>query len=204
VHLIRGKVARVTNIPVADEEKDKLVVIGENTLTGQRLRVPVDMVILSTGLACNDDVIPLSRLIKVATDKDGFFLEKHPKLAPVETASDGIFIAGCCAGPKDIPETVASAQAASSQALKLICKGSVEVPGATGYIDPDVCAGCKVCISQCVYNAIEFDEKRNVSVINEVLCKGCGACAAVCPNGAAQARHFNSKQIFNEIDGVLE
>ena len=203
VHLIRGKVAQVTNIAINDEEKDKLIVIGENTLTGQRMRVPVDMVILSTGLESQEDVIDMSRLVKVAVDKDGFFLEKHPKLAPVETASDGIYIAGCCAGPKDIPETVASAQAASSQSLKLISKGKVEVQGATGYIDPELCAGCKICISNCTYNAIDFDEKKKVSVINEVVCKGCGTCAAVCPSGAARARHFDGKQVLNEIDGVL-
>lgn len=203
VHFIRGKVAQVTNIPINDEEKGKLIVVGENTLTGQRVRVPVDMVILSTGIECNDDVIDISRLVKVATDKDGFFMEKHPKLAPVDTANDGIYIAGCCAGPKDIPETVVSAQAASSLSLKLISKGKVEVPGATGYIDPELCAGCKICIANCAYNAIDFDEKKKVSVVNEVVCKGCGTCAAVCPSGAAKARHFNGKQILSEIDGVL-
>ncbi len=203
VHLIRGKVAQVTTIPITDDEKDKLVVICENTLTGQRLRVPVDMVILSTGLESNKDVQELSRMVKVATDKDGFFIEKHPKLAPIETASAGIFIAGCCSGPKDIPETVAAAQAASSLALKLIAKGKVGIEGTTAWIDPDRCAGCKLCISICPYTAIEFDEKKNISVVNEVLCEGCGTCAAACPNGAAQARHFKDQQIFDEIEGIL-
>ena len=203
VHLIRGKVAQVTNVPVTDDEKGKLVVIGENTLTSKRIRVPVDMVILSTGLESNSDVAALSRLVKVATDKDGFFIERHPKLAPIETASAGIFIAGTCAGPRDIPETVASAQGASSLALKLISKGKVEVEAATAWIDDELCAGCKLCISMCPYKAIEFNEGKKISTINEVLCKGCGTCAATCPSGAAQARHFKDEQILDEIEGIL-
>jgi len=203
VHLIRGKVARVTNIPLTDDEKGKLVVIAENTLTGQRIRVPVDMVVLSTGLERQDDVVNISRLVRVSTDKDGFFLEKHPKLAPVDTANDGIYITGCCVGPKDIPDTVASAQAAACLSLKLIAKGKVEVPGLTGKIDPELCAGCKICIANCAYNAIEFDERKKISRVNEVVCKGCGTCAAVCPSGAAKAIHFKDRQIMEEIDGVL-
>lgn len=203
VHLIRGKVAQVTDVPVTDDEKGKLVVIGENTLTAQRVRVPVDMVILSTGIESNKDAADMSRLVKVATDKDGFFIERHPKMAPIETASAGIFIAGTCAGPRDIPETVASAQGASSLALKLISKGKVEIEAATAWIVEELCAGCKLCISMCPYKAIEFDEKKKISVINEVLCKGCGTCAATCPSGAAKARHFKDEQIFDEIEGVL-
>ena len=203
VHFIRGKVGSVTNIPLNDEEKGKLVVIAENTLAGKRLRVPVDMVILSTGLECSDGVTDMTRMLKLSIDKDGFFIEKHPKLAPTETATDGIYIAGCCSGPKDIPESVASAQATAAMALKLISKGKVEVEATTSWINEELCAGCKLCIGVCPYNAIEYDEEKGISILNEVLCKGCGTCAATCPNGAAMARHFNDQQILNEIEGVL-
>lgn len=203
VHFIRGKVGSVTDVPVNDEEKGKLVVIAENTLAGKRMRVPVDMVILSTGLECSEGVTDITRMLKLSIDKDGFFIEKHPKLAPTETASDGIYIAGCSSGPKDIPESVASAQATAAMALKLISKGKVEVEATTAWIDEDVCAGCKICVTVCPYNAIEYDEERKISVMNEVLCKGCGTCAATCPTGAARARHFNDRQILNEIEGVL-
>jgi heterodisulfide reductase subunit A len=124
-------------------------------------------------------------------------------LAPTETATDGIYIAGCCSGPKDIPESVASAQATAAMALKLISKGKVEVEATTSWINEEICAGCKLCISVCPYNAIEYDEEKGISILNEVLCKGCGTCAATCPNGAAMARHFNDQQILNEIEGVL-
>jgi heterodisulfide reductase subunit A len=204
VHFIRGKVGSVTDVPINDEEKGKLVVIAENTLAGKRLRVPVDMVILSTGLECSDGVTDITRMLKLSIDKDGFFIEKHPKLAPTETASDGIYIAGCSSGPKDIPESVASAQATAAMALKLISKGKVEVEATTAWIDEELCAGCKICVNVCPYNAIEYDEGKSISVINEVLCKGCGTCAATCPISASSARHFNDQQILNEIEGVLQ
>lgn len=204
VHFIRGKVGSVTNVPVNDEEKGKLVVIAENTLAGKRLRVPVDMVVLSTGLESSDGVTDITGMLKLSIDKDGFFIEKHPKLAPTETASDGIYIAGCSSGPKDIPESVASAQATAAMALKLISKGKVEVEATTAWIDEEACAGCKICVNVCPYNAIEYDEEKGISVMNEVLCKGCGTCAATCPIGAARARHFNDQQILNEIEGVLQ
>jgi heterodisulfide reductase subunit A len=203
VHLIRGKAATVSNIPINGEENGKLMVISENSLTGQRLRVPVDMVILSTGLEKSEGNGTLANKLKLSIDKDGFFIEKHPKLAPIETATDGIFVAGCCQGPKDIPDTVAQAQGAAALALKLISKGKVEVEGTSASIDPDLCAGCKLCISLCPYTAISFDEEKGISVVNEVLCKGCGTCVAACPNGASKALHFLDNQIFSEIEGVL-
>jgi heterodisulfide reductase subunit A len=202
VHLIRGKVGEVTDIAVTPEEQGKLVVVAEDTLVGSRLRVPVDMVVLSPGLSAHKDS-NIAQILKCAVDKNGFFIEKHPKLAPIDTATDGVFLAGCCQGPKDIPDTVAQSQAAAAKALALASRGVVEVEGRTAFIDPEVCAGCKLCISLCPYKAISFDAVKEVSVVNEVLCKGCGTCAAACPSGAAQARHFKDVHIFNEIEGVL-
>ncbi len=203
VHMIRGKVGEITDVALNDEEEGKLIVVAEDTLSKKRLRTPVDMVILSPGLAASESTGIIASLLKCSIDKDGFLIEKHPKLAPIDTASDGVFIAGCCQGPKDIPDTVAQAQAAGAKALQLLVKGEVEIEGAVACIDEDLCSGCKVCIALCPYNAIGFDEEKMISVVNEVLCKGCGTCAAACPSGAAQARHFNDRQIYKEIEGIL-
>ncbi len=203
VHLIRGKVGEITDIPANDEEQGKLIVVAEDTLIGKRLRVPVDMVVLSPGMSSPVSTRGVSSILKCALDKNGFFIERHPKLAPIDTATDGVYLAGCCQGPKDIPDAVAQAQAAAARALALASKGVVDVEVRTALIDADVCAGCKLCISLCPYTAISFDLEQGISAVNEVLCKGCGTCAAACPSGAARARHFDDVQIFNEIEGVL-
>ncbi|MGA7874668.1 MAG: 4Fe-4S dicluster-binding protein, partial [Desulfoferrobacter sp.] len=135
---------------------------------------------------------------------DGFFLEEHPKLGPMSTATDGIFLAGACQGPKDIPDAVSHASGAAAQALALATRGKVEISSTISWIDPDVCAGCQICIGLCAYSAIEFDERRRVSVVNDALCKGCGSCAGFCPSGAARVKHFTAKQVFAEIEALLD
>jgi heterodisulfide reductase subunit A len=161
------------------------------------------MVILSVALEPADGAEELARILGIAQDKDGWFIELHPKLAPVSTASDGIFLAGCCQGPKDIPDTVAQASAAAAEALSLIMRGKVEIESATSYIDPEICVGCMQCKSVCPYSAIDYDPSLGVCVVNEVLCKGCGLCAATCPNKAITLRHFKNEQIFSELEGIL-
>jgi heterodisulfide reductase subunit A len=133
-----------------------------------------------------------------------FFLEEHPKLGPLNTATDGVFLAGACQAPRDIPDTVAQASGAAAKALSLATRGKVQISPTISWIDPDVCAGCQTCIKLCAYSAIEFDERRGVSVVNEALCKGCGSCSGFCPSGAAQVRHFNERQVFAELEGVLD
>ena len=197
VTFIRGRPAEVV------EENGKLVIVGEDTLLGMNVRVPVDMVVLCTAMEPRGDVTEVARIFGIAQGQDGFFLEEHPKLGPVSTATDGVFLAGACQGPKDIPDAVSHASGGAAQALALAARGKVSISPTTSYIDPDVCIGCKVCINLCPYSAIEFDERRNVSVINEAMCKGCGSCAGYCPSGAAQIKHFNQTQLFNEIDGML-
>jgi heterodisulfide reductase subunit A len=129
-------------------------------------------------------------------------LERHPKLAPVNTFTDGIFIAGCCQGPRDIPDTVAQAGAAAAEAMVLIDKGYIEQEPNTAYIQPD-CSGCKSCIPLCPYTAIAFDATTQKAVINEALCKGCGTCVAACPSGSIGQNLFEDDEIFSEIDGLL-
>ncbi|MBC7317629.1 MAG: 4Fe-4S binding protein, partial [Chloroflexi bacterium] len=130
----------------------------------------------------------------------------HPKLAPVETATDGIFIAGACQGPKDIPDTVAQAGAAAAAALDMIDVGKVKLEPITSFIDEQMCSGCRICIGLCPYNAIEFVSLngRGVARVNEALCKGCGTCVAACAAGAATQRGFNDRQIYAEIEGALQ
>ena len=136
----------------------------------------------------------------------GFFTERHPKLAPAETAADGIFIAGACQGPKDIPDSVAQGGAAAVAALDMIDLGKVELEPITAFIDEEVCSGCRTCIGLCPYNAIEFVEQNGggVSKVNETLCKGCGTCVSACPSGAATQRGFIDRQIYAEIEGALQ
>ena len=201
---IRGKVAELTDQAQTAEEEGKLIAIGEDTLLGRRIRVPVDMVVLCMAMEARADTGAVGRIFGVNQGADGFFLEEHPKLAPLNTATDGVFLAGACQGPKDIPDTVAQASGAAAKALALSHRGVVEVPSAISWIDPDICAGCQVCIGLCPYGAIEYNPRRLISEVNEALCKGCGSCAAFCPSNAAQTRHFRPGQIMAELDGIFD
>jgi len=203
VNFIRGRVGEITDIAETPKEEGKLIVLCEDTLVRRKRRIPVDMVILSCALEPQPDADQIARTFSLSRKADGFFLEKHPKLDPVATMTDGVFIVGCCQGPKDIPDTVAQASAAAARALALISKGRVEIEAATAVVDEEHCAGCKICIDLCPYKAISFDEEKKVSRINEALCKGCGTCVAACPSGAITGRHFTTEQIMSEIEGVL-
>ncbi len=203
-NFIRGKVAEITDHAIQPQEEGKLIAIAEDTLLGARLRIAVDMVILCVAMEARRDAIEVGRIFGVNVGADGFFLEEHPKLGPLNTATDGVFLAGTCQSPKDIPDAVAQASGAASKALSLVTRGKVEVPATISWIDPDICAGCQTCIGLCPYSAIEFDERHAISFVNEALCKGCGSCAGFCPSGAVQVRHFNQKQIFAEFDGIMD
>jgi heterodisulfide reductase subunit A len=203
VNFIRGRAGEVTDVAETPEEKGRLVVLCEDTLIGRQRRLPVDMVILSNALEPRADAKEVAKLFSISRSRDGFFMEKHPKLDPVATTTDGVFVTGCCQGPKDIPDTVAQASAAAARVMAMICKGSVEIEAATAVIEEEFCSGCKTCISLCPYNAISFNEDKKVSVINEALCKGCGTCAAACPSGAITSRHFTVEQIMAQLEGVM-
>jgi len=200
---IRGRPAEVTNIAEKPEEEGKLVVQFEDTLIGLQRRLPVDMVILSVALEAQPDAEAVARLFSISRSADGFFLEKHPKLDPVATMTDGVFVTGCCQGPKDIPDTVAQASAAAAEVLAMIDKGKVEIEAATAIIDERICTGCQVCKLVCPYNAISFDEEKEVCQVNEALCKGCGACVGGCPSDAISLKHYTNEQILAEMEGML-
>ncbi|MCX7943789.1 MAG: CoB--CoM heterodisulfide reductase iron-sulfur subunit A family protein, partial [Deltaproteobacteria bacterium] len=187
----------------SEEDKKKLFVRTEDTLLKKTMWLPVDMVILCNAITPRHDAKELSRLLNVSIGKDGFFLEKHPKLAPVSTATDGIFLAGACQGPKDIPDSVAQASAAAAAAISLVQRNKVVIESATAFIFEELCSGCKLCNDICPFSAITFDEANNKSQVNDALCKGCGTCVSTCPSSAIKALHFTDKQIFAEIEGLL-
>jgi heterodisulfide reductase subunit A len=206
VNFIRGKVAKITDEALTDEEKGKLIVVGEDTLLGKLIRVPVDMVILCSALEARSDADNVARLFTLNRRADGFFLERHVKLDPVATPTDGVFIAGCCEGPRDVPDTVAQAEATAAKALSLISKGTVTLEAAVSTVDEAICQGCGRCEEVCTFHAPKVTAKDGtmVSVINETLCKGCGACAVVCPTGAISIKHFTQDEILAEVAALTE
>jgi heterodisulfide reductase subunit A len=183
----------------------KLKVSVIDVFTGKLTEELVDLVVLSTGMEPQSDQAETARIFGISLSPDGFFLEKHPKLAPVETATDGVFLAGTCQGPKDIPDSVAQGGAAAAAALSLMDAGQVTLEPFTAYIDQDRCSGCRTCEGLCPYGAIEMVPvgDKQLAHVNEVLCKGCGACAAACPAGAATQHGFTQPQILAEIEGAL-
>jgi heterodisulfide reductase subunit A len=203
VHFVRGRVAEVSNRPLHPSEEGKLVLRVEDTLAGFVRRVPVDMVVLSVGLEPQKDAGDVRRMFNIGCSSEGWFLERHPKLAPVSTFTEGIYIAGACQGPKDIPDCVAQAGAAAAEALALIDAQFVELEPYTVSVNEETCSGCKTCISLCPYHAISFAEDKHQAVVNEVLCKGCGTCAAACPSGSIRQNFFEDAEIFDEIEGVM-
>jgi heterodisulfide reductase subunit A len=130
-------------------------------------------------------------------------MELHPKLRPVDTATDGVYLAGCCQSPKDIADTVAQAKAAASSALIPLSLGKVRVESVACAIDPLLCSGCGLCADACIYGALNLDERRGIMTANQVVCKGCGACATACPSGAIVVKHFTLDQILAEVEAAI-
>ena len=200
VVMVRGRGAEVEVLP-----DGKLRVKGEDANLGRLVQVDVDMVVLSTAIEAQPDADRVASLFGLGRTPDGFFAEAHPKMRPVETNTDGIFLAGTAQGPRDVPDTVAHAGAAAAEALALMDAGEVIISPAISVVDEMLCSGCKTCIDLCPYSAITFVSKNGTGVakINEALCKGCGTCAAACPAGAITARHFTDRQILAQIEGLF-
>lgn len=192
---VRGKAGAIN----VEEEGEDLLVDCEDSLLGERISIPADMVILAPAIEPTSDANEIANKFTISTSEDGFFMERHPKLAPVNTMSDGIFLAGTCQGPKDIPDTVAQGAGAAEKAVAMIDAGILELEPYSSEIDEDICAGCKTCISVCPFDAAEFDEEEGVARIEGTLCKGCGTCVAACPSGAAHQYGFEDRQIAAEV-----
>ena len=188
----------------ADDKDDCEMLIEVNeALSGETIETPADLVILMVGMEAREDSDSIAHLVNISRDKDGWFIESHPKLDPVATTTDGIYIAGGCQAPKDIPDSVAQARAAAARILGRVAKGQLDIDAVYAEVDEDHCSGCRMCNELCPYSAIEYDEEKNRSNVISALCKACGACVAACPSGAIKARHFTDEQIFAEIEGVL-
>jgi len=164
--------------------------------------IDADLVVLATGIIPREDTKEFSRILNINQSADGFLLEAHPKLRPMDTFTDGIFLAGCCQSPKDIPDTVAQASGAAVRAAEPLAQGKVVVEAISAIVNEDICGGCRMCEDLCAYSALEFDTKKKVMTINDVICKGCGSCASACPTGAISMKHFNVQQILAQIGGI--
>lgn len=203
ITMIRGKAAEVTEGVWSDSGERSLLVRCEDTLIGKFREIPVDMAILCNAIEPRRDAGQIRKLFSISKSPDGFFLERHPKLDPTSTTTDGVYIAGCAQGPKDIPDTVSQASGAAARILSLIARGEVEIDPVRAMVQDEYCSGCRICNNLCPYGAIEFLEAKNISHVNEALCKGCGTCVAACPSSAMTGQGFTDAQILAELDGLL-
>lgn len=196
IQFIRGRPATVLENP------DKTLTIrAEDTLLGKVTEYDYDMVALSVGLQPPEGAEELRQTLALSKSADGFLMEAHPKLRPVDTLTDGVFLAGVAQGPKDIPDAVAQASGAAARAAIPMIKGEVEIEPIIAIVDEDVCGGCEVCLELCPFGAIErIDEKAHINI---ALCKGCGTCVAACPSGALDQQHFKTSQIFAQIEAAM-
>jgi heterodisulfide reductase subunit A len=200
VIMVRGRGAQVM------PDGDRLVVRAEDTDLGRPVNLPVDMVVLATAVVPSAGAGELAQKLHVTRDQDGFFLEAHPKLRPVDSNTDGIYLAGACQAPRDIPDTVAHASAAASQALGLLTQDYVEVVPTVAEVRTLHCVGCGLCVDVCPYGAPSLVENRGrmVAEINEALCKGCGLCVAGCRGKAISLRGFTDTQILTQLEALLQ
>lgn len=193
IKFVRGRPAEI----LEDQETKNLRMVVEDSLLGKVIEVNLDLVVLSVGMEPPRDVDVTQKLLGLSRSADGFFLEAHPKLRPVDTLIDGVYLAGTAQGPKDIPDVVAQGSAAASRASIPLSRREIEIEPIVATVDEDICIGCRICERVCDFGAIEI--KDRVARVNEALCKGCGSCAGGCPTGAIQIRHFKDDQIYPQI-----
>ncbi len=199
INYIRGRIAEVY-----ENNDNDIIIRAEDTLLQTLIELKVDMLVLSCGLVPRANSDEIASLLSIQKSGDGFFMEAHPKLKPVDTLTDGIFVAGVAQGPKDIPDTVAQAKGAASSAAALMSQGEVEIEPYYAIVIDHLCSGCKTCQSLCPFGAIDFDEFKKVAIVNPALCKGCGTCVAACPSGAMIQNHFATYQLNAMINVALK
>lgn len=208
VHYIRGLVGKV------DVHRDGTLHLTAGDLnSGRQIEMEPDLIVLAAAVTPSPDARRIAGLVTASIDNDGFYVEAHPKLRPVESPTAGIFLSGMCQGPKDIPETVAQAGAAAVKAIGLLAKDKLLTNPCTARCDEQRCSGCEICVQVCPYGAITAEDKtvvtlegvretRPVAVVNEALCQGCGACSAACPSGAMDLKGFTNREILAEVDAL--
>ncbi|RLG72667.1 MAG: heterodisulfide reductase [Methanobacteriota archaeon] len=186
--------------PRFDGEK----VFVKDLYTDLEIALPTDILVLSVSMRPNKDSVKLAeKLLKVHRTPEGYIAEKHPKLGPVETMVEGVYVAGCTTGPRRVDESIATALGAAAKAATLLTRDYIKTEPVVARIDEELCSGCRVCQALCPYEAIEYDPEKGVCRVLETLCKGCGACAAACPTSACEQQHFKKDQIFSAIDAAL-
>ncbi len=194
---LRGKASRII------ERDGRLEVWGADTLSGQAVRVPADLVVLAMAAVPSAGSDALARLMRVATDESGFFSEAHPKLRPVESPTAGIYLAGAGQFPKDIPETVAQAAGTAAKVLQLFAQDKMVAEPTVAVVDEKLCSGCGRCIEACPYDARELHPWKNLATVNAALCQSCGACAVACPNKATSIRNLAPGQVLAMVEAFL-
>jgi heterodisulfide reductase subunit A len=202
---IRGRVSKIY------QRGDKLIVKGADTLVGIQVEVEADMVVLATGITPRHDSKNLAGILSIPYDQFGFFTELHPKLAPIETVTSGIFLTGACQAPKDIPDTVASASGAAAKVASLFSSDEMSMEPLVSTIDTAVCSMCKACVEVCPYGAIQEEEitlrdgtKKKQLIVLESVCHGCGACVSTCRSSCIMLRGMTDEQIFDELMAVAQ
>jgi len=194
------------NLPKLVSEKDKVVVKVFSPLLNEEVTLKADLLVLSTPLVLTEGVRELSQILKVPLGSDGFFMEAHVKLRPVDFATDGIYVCGTAQGPKDIPESIVQAYAVASRAAIPMALRKVRTGAITASVDEELCIRCGRCEEVCEFNAITVEEVESGKMtarVNEILCKGCGVCSVACPTGAITMRHFTNKQVYAMLDAML-
>ncbi len=184
-------------------DENNLLVTVQDHILQKDINIEAQLLALNTATLPNSNARELAQLYKVPVNDDGFYLEAHMKLRPVDFATEGVFLCGLAHSPKFIDETIAQAKAAAQRATGVLVQDKLTSEGAISYVDPDYCVGCKICVGLCPYKAISFNENKKVAEITDVLCKGCGVCASACPTGACSIKNFKSEQIFAEIAAIL-
>ena len=195
---VRGKVATIY------QDQDKMIVRGMDTISGKRIEVEADLVVLAMGMVPSFNARDLVKRLKLNVDEAGFLTEAHPKLRPVESLQSGYFLAGAAQAPKDIPDAVSLASGTAAKVMALLSSDEILHSPVIATVDPDLCSGCGICVSTCPYSAREIDPVEKIAVVHDVLCEGCGACISACPSGASQQRNLTDKQLENMIEVILE
>jgi len=208
VHYIKGMVGKVT--PQGDGTLD---VQGSDLIMDKQVHIKADMVVLAASIEADKTARPLATMLTASMDTNDFFTEAHPKLRPVESPTAGVYLSGCCQGPKDIPETVAQASAAAAKVIGLLVKDKLRNNPCVAESNEEMCNGCSQCENVCPYGAITYIEKdfrgpnrttitRRVAQVNPAVCQGCGACTVTCPSGAMDLKGFTNKEIMAEVDAI--
>ena len=201
---LRGRVSRIF------KKDGKLIVRGADTLSGSQVEIKADLVVLATGLIAHPDAPKLAQMLHIPYDQNNLFTEAHPKLAPVETITSGVFLTGACQSPKDVPDTVGTASAASVKALGLMVQDKLAREPLIAKVNNSLCSGCRACIKACPFSAIEEEEiedrrlkkKRIAAHVLEGVCTGCGNCVAACRMAAIDLEGFSNMQIMGEIEAL--